>query len=384
MPERTRPTIVPTPSARSAGSAASSPPEVWASQASSARAGSTVASNDAYASAASRLRREPPGTRPSRTSSSAYGSSGSGRAVELDLEPRGRGQLARVPDEAEAGDVRHRVGIARAQGVRGVPVQRRHRGDCRDDRLVGRASGLEGVGDHAGSERLGEHEDVAVAGAAVPPDRIRPHRAGHGQTVDRLGCHDRVAAQDRDARGGCRVLATAQDRRNGVAWQSGREPAEREREERGAAHRVDVRDRVRRGDAAERERVVDDRREEVDRLHDRRAVVAHGEAGGVVERLVADQDTRIDARDRCAEERRQLARRELARAAPATGELGQPQRWVLELCHAVSMPAPGRRRQRRQSNASITRSSAAASMALAMSLADAESRRARASSGSGS
>ncbi len=50
------------------------------------------------------------------------------------------------------------------------------------------------------------------------------------------------------------------------------------------AHGVDVRQRVRGGDGAERIRVVDDRREEVDRLHEAE-VVGHLRDGGVVSRL---------------------------------------------------------------------------------------------------
>src|SRR5205807_4136314 len=47
------------------------------------------------------------------------------------------------------------------------------------------------------------------------------------------------------------------------------------------SHRVDVRQRVRRRDAAEVVRVIDDRGEEVDRLHDRQ-VVAQPVDGGIV------------------------------------------------------------------------------------------------------
>ena len=217
MPERTRPTIVPTPSARSARQRGEQPTR-----------GLGVAGQQRQGGLDGRVERRVRVGRLAIAARAARDASLANElervreqrkrgAVELDLQPRGRGELARVPDEAESRDVRHRVGAARAQGVRGVPVQRCHRRDCRGDRLVRRASGLEGVGDHAGSERLREHEDVAVAGAAISPDGIHLHGAGHGQTVDRLGRDDRVAAEDRDAGGGCRVLAAAQDRRHGIA-----------------------------------------------------------------------------------------------------------------------------------------------------------------------
>ena len=62
---------------------------------------------------------------------------------------------------------------------------------------------------------------------------------------------------------------------------------------RGAAHRVDVPQRVRRGDLAVRVRVVDDRREEVDRLHDRDSVGELVDAG-IVAALGRDEHPRVE------------------------------------------------------------------------------------------
>ena len=89
-----------------------------------------------------------------------------------------------------------------------------------------------------------------------------------------------------------------------------------------AAHRVDVGQRVRRGDPAEVVRVVDDRGEEVDGLHDRE-VVAHPDDGGVVGRRDADEHARVGRRG-------QLAPR--ARASAAAGSLQpQPAPWDREV-----------------------------------------------------
>ena len=63
-----------------------------------------------------------------------------------------------------------------------------------------------------------------------------------------------------------------------------RERHQVQRGDRARAHRVDVGERVRRGDPAEVVRVVDDRREEVDGRHDRQ-VVGHPVDRGVVGRL---------------------------------------------------------------------------------------------------
>ena len=65
-----------------------------------------------------------------------------------------------------------------------------------------------------------------------------------------------------------------------------------QRGERLAAHRVDVRQRVRGGDLPEEVRIVDDRREEVDRLHERE-IVGQQEDARVVECLAADEQARI-------------------------------------------------------------------------------------------
>ena len=88
------------------------------------------------------------------------------------------------------------------------------------------------------------------------------------------------------------------------------EPLEREADEvqrgdRPAAHRVDVGQRVGRGDPAEVVRVVDDRREEVDRLHERE-VVAQPVDAGVVGRGRADEQS---GSSRCAEARGRSASR---------------------------------------------------------------------------
>ena len=70
-----------------------------------------------------------------------------------------------------------------------------------------------------------------------------------------------------------------------------READEVERRERRAAHRVDVAQRVGRGDRAEVVRLVDDGREEV-RREDERALVVDPVHGGVVRRGAAHEDVR--------------------------------------------------------------------------------------------
>ena len=89
-----------------------------------------------------------------------------------------------------------------------------------------------------------------------------------------------------------------------------------------AAHRVDVRERVGGGDAPERVRVVDDRREEVDGLHDR-DVVAERDDAGVVGGVGGDEHARVRRARQAREDRPQVGRGELAAAAGAVREGGQ-------------------------------------------------------------
>ena len=62
-----------------------------------------------------------------------------------------------------------------------------------------------------------------------------------------------------------------------------------QRGERASAHRVDVRQRIGAGDASVGDRVVDDRREEIDRLH-QRALVIEPVHTRIVRGPVVDQD----------------------------------------------------------------------------------------------
>ena len=93
-----------------------------------------------------------------------------------------------------------------------------------------------------------------------------------------------------------------------------RERGDREREERSAAHREDVVERVRRGDRAERPRIVDERREEVDREDDR-ALVVEAVDRGVVGRVEPDEEILGVGGNEAGEERLEPRRRVLGRAA---------------------------------------------------------------------
>ena len=124
----------------------------------------------------------------------------------------------------------------------------------------------------ARAERFGEHEHVARTGAGVGDDALRVHVPvtaipyfGSASLIvwpPRIATPAARATREPPFRMRARI---ARSRSSGNAAMlsavSGR-----------AAHRVDVGERVGRGDAAEVVRIVDDRREEIDRLHEREIV----------------------------------------------------------------------------------------------------------------
>ena len=102
---------------------------------------------------------------------------------------------------------------------------------------------------------------------------------------------------------------------------------DREREQHPAAHREHVGQGVGGGDLAVRDRVVDERREEVERAEDRE-VVGDPVRGGVVGRLEAGDERGIAAAARAEPRERvgEQVRAQLRRAAAAVGDLGQADR----------------------------------------------------------
>ena len=151
------------------------------------------------------------------------------------------------------------------------------------------------------------------------------HQAERDQAVDRLERIDRVAAGDRDAGLRAHRLAAFEDLADHAHRQLlERHADQRERHDRARAHRVDVGDRVGRGDAAEVVRVVDDRREEIGG-GDQRLRVVQAVDRGVVRGLGADQKIlgQKPAQRHRREHLGQDRRRDLAAAAAAVAELGE-------------------------------------------------------------
>ena len=129
------------------------------------------------------------------------------------------------------------------------------------------------VGHDAAAERLRQAQQVPRSATGIRPEALRRNRARHGQPVERLRREHRMTTDDRDAIGVRDLRTAAEDQPGDVRIEVGWDGKDCQREAGHPAHRVDVRDRVRRSDAAVVERVVDDGTEQIDRLHEQRAVV---------------------------------------------------------------------------------------------------------------
>ena len=119
-----------------------------------------------------------------------------------------------------------------------------------DRRRAAHVAPLRAASTSAGAERLRQEERVAGLRAALRPDAVRVHGADDGEPVLRLVVADRVAAGEQ--RAGCAHLLVrgGEDRGQHLVRQLLRERGDRQREQRRAAHREDVVQRVRRGDRA--------------------------------------------------------------------------------------------------------------------------------------
>ena len=183
------------------------------------------------------------------------------------------------------------------QDLGGRAVQHRHRRDRGATSASGAVPLLDRGADDAGAEPFGEHEAIAEPRAGVGPDAVRIDRACHRVAELHFRVAHGVAAEQRDAGFAQLVVAAEEDLpdRLGVEDLVG-EPGDRERGDGRAAHRVDVAQRVGRRDLSVGERVVDDRREEVDRLDQRRPAARPPVHTGIVRGPEVDQHPGVGLR----------------------------------------------------------------------------------------
>jgi hypothetical protein len=208
--------------------------------------------------------------------------------LQPDAHTAALGDLVRVAEEAEAGDVGHRVRLEPAQHVSRLVVQRPHPANRALQLLRAGLTALVAAHDQAGPERLGQEERIAGHSAVLRPDAIRMHGPDHRESVLRLGVADRVAAREQAARRPHLLVRRGEDLGEHLHRQLFREGSDREREQRRAAHRENVVEGVRGRDRAVVGGVVHDRREEVER-EDQRPLVVEPVDGGVVGRSEPDE-----------------------------------------------------------------------------------------------
>ena len=213
-------------------------------------------------------------------------------------------------------------GGSRVQRLGRRAVQRAHRRDRLVHHRRRRALELDRGADDAGADRLGEEQHVA-----------RPAR--RRSCSMRVGSIAPVTAYPNLISGSCTVWppssATPASRslskpprkmsRIVCRFESVfRHRGDRQRGERAAAHRVDVADRVGRGNLAVDVRVVDDRREEVDRLHERRPPLPP-EHTRIVRGPEVDEDAVVGVRRDVTQHLSELACGEFARSTGAGDDL---------------------------------------------------------------
>ena len=232
-----------------------------------------------------------------------------------------------MAEQAEAGDVGHARALAAARG--GARRRRVERGHHRDGAvqqiLVGARAALARRRDRAYAERLGQHERrrpgrrralVSSSSGCTMPVTASPY-FGSGSSME-WPPDDRGArrAPPRPGRPrGSRRSTSIPSRSSGKATTFSAVSGV-------AAHRVDVGERVGRGDPAEVIRVVDDRREEVDRLHERE-LVGELEHRGVVGGGGADEQPLVGGRAQLPDDREQRRGGKLAPTARAVAERGE-------------------------------------------------------------
>ena len=170
------------------------------------------------------------------------------------------------------------------------------------------------------AERLREEDRVARRCRALRPDAVGMRGADHRQPVLRLGIADRVASGEQRSCRADGLVGSGENVGEHARRQLLRKRGHREREQRRAAHREDVVERVRGGDGAEVAGIVDDGREEVDR-EDERALVVELVDGRVVRRAEPDEEVLRLRRDEAREQLLETPRRVLRCAAARRDEL---------------------------------------------------------------
>src|SRR4029453_13242599 len=130
-------------------------------------------------------------------------------------------------------------------------------------------SALDRGGGDTGPERFSQDKQITGARVRVGRDVTKIDNSGDGQTINRFGITNGMAANDRATHLGSFSHAAAQNRRN-YSWpeEISRETNNVEPGQRAPAHRKDIGKRVGRCDLSVGKWIVHDRCEKINRLHE--------------------------------------------------------------------------------------------------------------------
>ena len=214
------------------------------------------------------------------------------RAIEDEARTGAARHLQAVSQQAEARHIGGGHDPLAHQDLRRDPVETAHLVDGGLQIRVRRLALPRARDEDPGPESFRQQEPIAGSCATLAQELVGVRRADHRETVLGLGVADRVAAGKGATGFADRGRRALEDRGEHVPWQILGERRDRQGEQDATAHREHVAEGVRGCDLAERARVVDERREEVERADDRE-VIRDAVGGGIVGRVQAGDERPI-------------------------------------------------------------------------------------------
>ncbi len=186
---------------------------------------------------------------------------------------RGLGQFPAMPEQAETGNIRPTAQIKFTRQLAGFGIQGAHPADHLADILVRGQAALQGGGRRPKPERLGQNQHIPCADATFCQHLVRVDKAqGHQPKLGFLILNG-MPTGNHHARRATFFRATAQDFTGNFHRQIGRQGRNIQRQEGLAAHRVNIRERIGRGDGAIFKRRIDHRGEKIGRHHQRALLI---------------------------------------------------------------------------------------------------------------
>ena len=186
-----------------------------------------------------------------------------------------------MPDKAKARDIGTAVKLKPLGQTNRRLVEGAHRVKHGCGLVLLDELALNGRGDDARADRLGQQQDIAHARAAVGKHTVERDKAAHGQAVLGLVVVDGVATRDGTASLDALVGAARQDLPSNLNAHAIGNAQQVHGMARPPTHGVDVRKRVGRGDLSEHIWIIYDRSKEINRLNHRN-IICHFVDGSII------------------------------------------------------------------------------------------------------